>query len=285
MWGFGKGYADDDVRQAFKASLDAGITFYDTAELYGVGKSERLLGQFIRETNAQVIVATKFLPFPWRLTKGQLISALRGSLKRLGMTSVDLYQIHLTMPPRGRNVGKRPRRRARPGLDAGGRRLELQPDADDPAATQCCKRAAIRWRRIRSSTACSTARIERNGTLKSAQERGVNIIAYSPLGKGLLTGKYSLDNPPPGVRGMGARATLEKLPPLIDLMREIGAAHASHRATRQSAQVAINWTICKGTLPIPGAKNAQQAAQNAGALGWRLTGDEIAELDHLSAKL
>src|SRR5664279_3035121 len=99
MWGFGRAYAEDDVRQAFKASLEAGITFYDTAELYGRGKSERLLGQFIRESGAHVIVASKFLPFPWRVTKSQLLAALRGSLKRLGMSSVDLYQIHFPMPP------------------------------------------------------------------------------------------------------------------------------------------------------------------------------------------
>src|SRR5215208_3360727 len=82
MWGFKSNYGEEDVRQAFKASLAAGITFYDTAEMYGFGTSERLLGRFIRETGANVQVATKFMPYPWRLFKGQLISALRGSLRR-----------------------------------------------------------------------------------------------------------------------------------------------------------------------------------------------------------
>ncbi len=84
VWGFGGAYSDEDVRQAFDAALDAGITLFDTAEMYGWGKSEKLLGQFIRESGADVLVATKFFPLPWRLFKGQLISALRGSLQAVG---------------------------------------------------------------------------------------------------------------------------------------------------------------------------------------------------------
>ncbi|MEO8397769.1 MAG: aldo/keto reductase, partial [Chloroflexota bacterium] len=123
--------------------------------------------------------------------------------------------------------------------------------------------------------------IERDGTMQAANERGVKIIAYSPLGKGLLSGKYTVANPPSGMRGRGAQATLEKLPPLIDAMRKIGEAHGG----KNPAQVAVNWTICKGTLPIPGAKNADQVRQNAGGAGWRLSEDEVAQLDDLSARI
>jgi pyridoxine 4-dehydrogenase len=84
---------------------------------------------------------------------------------------------------------------------------------------------------------------------------------------------------------MGSRRVLARLPPLIERMRAIGEAHADASGGKSAAQVAINWTICKGTLPIPGAKNAQQVAHNAGSVGWRLTDDEVAELDALSARL
>jgi pyridoxine 4-dehydrogenase len=117
--------------------------------------------------------------------------------------------------------------------------------------------------------------------MAACRERNIRIIAYSPLAMGLLTGKYTPENPPPGYRGRQARKLLPKLPTLIQALKEIGEAHGGKHA----AQVAINWTICKGTLPIPGAKNAKQMEQNAGALGWRLTDDELARLDEISAKI
>ena len=99
MWGYGKGYAEGEIQAAFDASMAAGITCFDTAEMYGFGKSERFLGRFIRADGQPVVVATKFFPMPWRLGKGSLLRALRGSLKRLGMQQVDLYQIHFPLPP------------------------------------------------------------------------------------------------------------------------------------------------------------------------------------------
>src|SRR5262245_6838066 len=102
VWGYGQGYGEQDVRAAFQAARAAGVTFFDTAEIYGRGRSERLLGQFLREEapgHPPAIVATKFAPFPWRCMKGQLVAALRRSLKRLGMSQVDLYQIHWPSPP------------------------------------------------------------------------------------------------------------------------------------------------------------------------------------------
>src|SRR5689334_6608095 len=83
FWNYGQGYDDSDIHEAFQVSIDAGVNFIDTAEMYGLGKSEALLGQFIRQTDKRLIVTTKFFPLPWRLTKGQLIHALKQSLKRL----------------------------------------------------------------------------------------------------------------------------------------------------------------------------------------------------------
>ena len=100
MWGYGREYTDADLRPAFDAALEAGLNFFDTAEFYGRGQSERVLGRFVRESKADVIVATKFMPLPWRLRKSQLLDALRASLNRLGLPRVDLYQIHRPFPPR-----------------------------------------------------------------------------------------------------------------------------------------------------------------------------------------
>jgi aryl-alcohol dehydrogenase-like predicted oxidoreductase len=121
-------------------------------------------------------------------------------------------------------------------------------------------------------------RIEKNGVLQRANELGVRIISYSPLAKGILTGKYSVNNPPPGVRGRQYSGILKGIQPLLKLMTEIG----QDLGGKTPAQISLNWLICKGTMPIPGAKNARQAEMNAGALGWRLTEDQVKSLDSAS---
>jgi aryl-alcohol dehydrogenase-like predicted oxidoreductase len=110
------------------------------------------------------------------------------------------------------------------------------------------------------------------------QELGIRLIAYSPLEKGLLVGKYSVASPPPGTRSRIYTSLLPRIEPLLKLMTEIGQDHGG----KSNAQVALNWVICKGALPIPGAKNPKQAHENAGGLGWRLTDEEMARLDEAS---
>jgi aryl-alcohol dehydrogenase-like predicted oxidoreductase len=123
---------------------------------------------------------------------------------------------------------------------------------------------------------------EKNGLLKRCSELGVKVIAYSPLSMGILTGKYSVETPPSGTRLMRFnRRFLGKIEPLLHLLARMGSDHGG----KTPAQVALNWTICKGTLPIPGAKTLFQAEQNAGASGWRLSEEEVDELDQASDRI
>jgi pyridoxine 4-dehydrogenase len=94
----------------------------------------------------------------------------------------------------------------------------------------------------------------------------------------MLTGKYSPQNLPPGVRAQQYAELLKRIGPLLKLMTVIGQDHGG----KTNAQVALNWLICKGTLPIPGAKNAQQALENSGGAGWKLTEEEVAKLDEMT---
>src|SRR5437763_1167469 len=91
MWGFGRAYGRADVEGAFQASVEAGLTFFDTAEVYGQGTSERILGELLRRSGSPAVVASKFAPLPWRLSGRSLTRALDASLKRLGMDHIDLY--------------------------------------------------------------------------------------------------------------------------------------------------------------------------------------------------
>src|SRR5581483_11736184 len=94
FWGYGRSYGRPEIEAAFRASLAAGLRFFDTAEIYGRGRSERNLGDLLRQADEPVVVATKFATLPYRLSARTLRGALRRSLRRLGLERVDLYQIH-----------------------------------------------------------------------------------------------------------------------------------------------------------------------------------------------
>jgi aryl-alcohol dehydrogenase-like predicted oxidoreductase len=280
-WGYGSNYQEADVEAAFQASLKAGIRFFDTAERYGHGKSELLLGKFIHASGQSVVVATKYKPFPWRRWKKSIFNAGRNSLKRLDMPTVDLYQIHWPTPPLS--------------IES---MAEAMADAVEAGLTRSVGVCNYDEEQMRLTHRVLTKRgvplasnqvnysllnrnVEKNGLLKACMKLGVTLIAYSPIAKGVLTGKYTPEKLPPGMRGnYYDKDRLALVEVLVHLMREIGKAHGGKSPT----QVALNWLICKGAVPIPGAKNALQAQENAGALGWRLTDNEVTTLDEACSK-
>ena len=147
-------------------SIRGGIRLVDTAEVYGSGRSSDFVGEFIRDLGSPVFVATKFFPWPWRLTRRSVIRALRASLRASWTRDVDLYQIHnpyslLSIEAAGR--GARGVRRGRPG--SGCWRLELRRgrDAEGILHTGAAQNPA--WQAIRSTTACCNGTVERNGLL------------------------------------------------------------------------------------------------------------------------
>ena len=282
FWDYGKGgYTDSDLRAGFEASLRAGINFFDTAESYGSGRSETLLGQAVRASGQPVVVATKFMPYPWRLPRASLMQALRRSLERLGLERVDLYQIHWPFPPR-------------PAESWAGA-LADAVEAGLVKAVGVSNYSLAQMRRTHDALARRGVPLasnqvqfnlldrsaEKTGLLGACQELGITLIAYSPLSQGLLTGKYTPQHPPRGIRGFRYRRSLRPVQPLIGLLREIGEAHGG----KSPAQVALNWVTAKQAVPIPGAKNLQQAQENIGALGWRLAEGELAALDAASERM
>jgi aryl-alcohol dehydrogenase-like predicted oxidoreductase len=283
VWGYGKSHNASDVVDAFDVSVKAGIRLLDTAEIYGQGKSERHIGDLLREKpDNAVLVASKFMPFPWRLGKGSFDRALRNSLKRLGMNKLDLYQIHFPLPPGNVRVWMSWMSEAvKQGLVGAVGVSNFNLDQ-----TRTAYEALVRDGYSLASNQVEyhllDRRIEKNGLLDLCFQLGIKVIAYSPLAMGMLTGKYTPENPPSGHRQQKYnREFLMRIKPLLDGLRQIG----EDRGGKTPAQVALNWTICKGTLPIPGAKNGHQAEMNAGALGWRLTSSEMDRLDDLSDKV
>ena len=137
---------------------------------------------------------------------------------------------------------------------------------------------------------------ETNGVISACRANGVSVVAYTPLAQGLLTGKYHPEGKdekssalPGGPRAATITpARIAEVAPLVSLMRIIGKAHAEEKeggVAKTPAQVALNWCLCKETLPIAGVKSARQATSAAGSMGWRMTNDEVAELDSVSSRI
>ncbi|MBE9053131.1 aldo/keto reductase [Nostocales cyanobacterium LEGE 11386] len=284
FWNYGDGYGPEQLQAAFTAALEAGINFFDTAEIYGFGLSEELLGQFMQKIANPVQIATKFGPLPWRFTGQSVSDALTDSLKRLQVERIELYQVHwpfaffLSQETLMNTLADEVKRGRIAAVGVSNYSATQMREAQQILATRGVPLAV---NQVRYSLL--TRQIENNGILATARELGVTILAYSPLAQGLLTGKYTPDQTetPGGARKIDPRfsqAGLQKIAPVISLLTSLGEKY-----DRTPAQVALNWLIAQGNvIPIAGVKTSQHVKQNAGALGWRLSDDEISQLEQIT---
>ncbi|MGA2489910.1 MAG: aldo/keto reductase, partial [Anaerolineales bacterium] len=201
LWQYGHGYTDDDIAGAFQTSLAAGVNLIDTAEIYGSGRSEHLLGRLIKNTEQPVVVATKFFPMPYRFTKNSVLRALRGSLERLGLERVYLYQLHWPSPVVPNETyleGLAMAVQAGLTRTAGVSNYNIKQMLE---AKNILSKHGIPLASNQMEYHLLDRKAERSGLLDRCKKEGVRLIAYSPLAQGLLTGKYTTETPPPGSRG------------------------------------------------------------------------------------
>jgi aryl-alcohol dehydrogenase-like predicted oxidoreductase len=281
VWQYGRQYGERSVTDAYAAAIDQGIRLVDTAEVYGSGTSERLLGDLMSKSKSRPLVATKYFPWPWRLTRAQFFAALRGSLERLQLPSIDLYQAHwptplLTIEDLMRWMAA--------AADAGLLKAIGVSNFDQGQMLRAYSALAQRGLTLVSNQvhfSLMKRDAEKSGLVARCAELGVRLIASSPLEMGLLSGKYGPEHPPPGSRGVRYASTLARLQPLLKALTEIGQDHGG----KSNAQVALAWTMAKGVLPIPGAKNVEQVLDNAGAATLALTPAEVVTLDAVSDRM
>lgn len=272
--------AEKDAKEAFDKAFELGIPFYDTAEVYGDGESEREIGRFQKDYSEQdkqkQVIATKYFPYDHRTQfPDVLLSALKDSLARLGTFQVDLYQIHAAIHPVEIEVV------ANALADAHDAGLVKTVGVSNYSKEEIQRmHAALAKRGIAlASNQISYSLIrtipEKSGLIQLCHDLGITILAYSPLGMGLLTGKFGSTGPWP----KGRQQTFEKfdttqLGHLLDALKRL-----SEKYERPSSAIALNWCIVKGTVPLGGARTQEHVVQNALALGFRLTTEEVAELD------
>jgi aryl-alcohol dehydrogenase-like predicted oxidoreductase len=264
----------EEEQRAFEACLQAGVNFFDTAAMYSGGASERRLGELAQ--GMDVIIASKF-PGSFFFRAADFSKELDASLKRLGRGAIDLYQHHF--PNRSVPIPELMNYMA-DAVEAG--KIKAVGVSNYSAeqlrsASEALAKRGIPLASIQVEYSLLNRQPETNGVLDACRELGVALIAYMPLASGALTGKYSAAVRPTGLRrfmpnfrGKG----LETVEPVVEILRKIG-----DRYGKTPAQVALRWLIEQGNvIPIPGAKNAQQAASNAGALTFCLSTEEREQL-------
>jgi aryl-alcohol dehydrogenase-like predicted oxidoreductase len=278
MGGYDAGLTRDTIRDAWDASIDAGVTLFDTAEVYGRGESERIIGSLLAADPgraARTVIATKFMPSPRKLNvRRALLASLRASLGRLGLPSVDLYQIHGPISLRSHTVLADALAAAHDEGLVRAVGVSNYSVKETRAMADALGRHGLRLATNQIEFSLLRRSPETGGLLSACADLGVVPLAYSPIGQGRLTGKYSAADPPPGKRTFSDHP-MELVDAIVSELRSIGDAQGG----RTPSQVALNWIIAKGAVPIPGAKNRTQAEENAGALGWALDGDEVTRLD------
>ncbi|MGB5635775.1 MAG: aldo/keto reductase [Waterburya sp.] len=288
LWGYNESM-DHQLQEVFNLCVRSGVTLFDTGDSYGTGKmngqSEKLLGKFEQEyqgvNQEKICLATKLAAYPWRLTPKSMVKAAMASIERMGR--VDLAQMHWSTA----NYFPWQEEQLLDGLGDLYEKGLVKGIGLSNYGTKRLKRIHAKFSRrsIPITTLqvqyslLSTYPVTELGIKETCDELGIKLIAYSPLCLGILTGKYTEPSTyPRGLRGLLFKRLVPEAKSLLDCLRAI----AQYR-NKTMAQVAINWCIAKGAIPIPGAKNSQQAEENIAAQDWLLDGGEVAELDRAAA--
>ncbi|HKV86553.1 MAG TPA: aldo/keto reductase [Candidatus Dormibacteraeota bacterium] len=273
-WAYGRSYAGTVAGDIVRRAIELGVNLVDSAEIYGIGRSEKIVGEAIRGRREKVFLATKLFPIGLPFMTA---TRARGSARRLGIDVIDLYQQHWPsplFPPRA--TMPRFKRLVDSGLV---RHVGVSNHSLD--GWRACE-AALGGPVLSNQVLFSlVARDPERELVPWAQKNGRIVMAYSPLGQGLLSGKYQAA-PPSNFRRMRRNFRPEgraRWAPLITRLKEIARGHDA-----TPAQVALAWLIAKpNVVAIPGAASLRQLEENVAAADLELPVDELGELDSLSA--
>ena len=271
-WGWGADFGPADARAVVERALEVGVSFFDTAEIYGRGRSEEILGAALREAGSEAMVASKV--WPTRMTAQAVVDAAERSRDRLGRATIDLYQIHWPNPlaPLSWTM-------------AGMRRLLSQGTIGAVGVSNFSLGQWRRSERVLGQAVVSNQvhyhllrRSPEDVLLPYAAGLGRTIIAYSPLAQGFLAATHSGRSPRIPVREWNSLfdpRAIQKAEPLFQALRSVAAEHGA-----TSAQVALAWTIRDGNvIAIPGARRPHQVEENTAAADIELTADQVDRLE------
>ena len=288
---YGTPLSKQDGITLIRAAVERGVTFFDTAEVYGPFANEEVVGEALAPVREQVVIATKFgfdIDFATRENRGvcsrpeRIRQAVEGSLKRLRIDTIDLLYQHRVDP----NV---------PIEDVAGTVKALIAEGkvkhfcmSEPGVATLRRAHAVQpVTTLQNEYSLWTRGVETNGILAACDELGIGLVPYSPLGKGFLTGAMNKDTK----LGEGdfrslvprfAPEAMEKNQALVDLLRRVGAAKGA-----TPAQIALAWLLAQRPyiVPIPGTTRLHRLEENIGAAAVDLSADDLREIEQAAAQI
>jgi len=284
---FGSKTDVDNLKPVFDAAMKAGLNLWDTATVYGMGESEKILGTFVagerlrvgasagmkRET---VEVSTKFTPQLAEMFDNSVEKMADASIERMGCDYIDIYWIHNPMDVERWTPGLIPLLQSGKVKRVGVSNHNIK---EIQRANEILGEAGFKVSAVQNHFSLLYRSSEKGGVLDYCKENGIKFWAYMVLEQGALSGKYNMENmlPAESDRGKKYNPVLPQLEALTNEMTAIGQKYGA-----SCSQIGIAWAIAKGTLPIIGATKERHVIEAAEAAKIQLTAEEIAKLEALA---
>lgn len=274
---FGNNTDETTLCPVFEAAVKAGLNLWDTATVYGMGESERILGSFVKKHNREdIVVSTKFTPQIAEMYENSVEKMAEASMERMNLDYIDVYWIHNPMDVERWTPELIPLLRSGKVKRVGVSNHNLN---EVRRANDILKKEGFKVSAVQNHYSLLYRSSEKGGVLDYCKENGIQFWAYMVLEQGALSGKYSKENPLPAESDRGRRynPVLDKLEALTDGMKAIGEKYGI-----SCSQVGVAWAISKGTLPLIGATKERHVLEAAEAAKVELTREEVEQLERLA---
>ena len=274
---FGSNTDVENLKPVFEAAMKAGLNFWDTATVYGMGESERILGALAKPYKREdVLISTKFTPQIAEIYENSVEKMADASIERMGCDYLDIYWIHNPMDVERWTPGLIPLLQSGKVKRVG---VSNHNIAEIRRANEILGEAGFKVSAVQNHFSLLYRSSEKGGVLDYCRENGIEFWAYMVLEQGALSGKYNKDNPLPAEsdRGKKYNPVLPQLEALTDEMNSIGRKYGA-----SCSQIGIAWAIAKGATPLIGATKERHVVEAAEAADIVLTAEEVARLEQLA---
>lgn len=274
---YGVNTNEENLKPVFEAAAKAGLGLWDTATVYAMGDSERILGQFVASVPRESVqISTKFTPQLAEMYDNSVEKMANASMERMGIDYIDMYWIHNPMDVERWTPGLIPLLQSGKVREVGVSNHDIR---EIERANEILGQAGFRVSAVQNHFSLLYRSSERGGVLDYCHRHDIRFWSYMVLEQGALTGNFSPTNPLPADsdRGRKYNPVLDKLQALTDEMKAIGKKYGA-----SCSQIGIAWAIAKGTMPIVGATKERHVAEAAAAADIVLTNDEVARLETLA---